>query len=380
MSTKENLSEFYRRSAFYRYHPGFDIGEREYKIRLANLFSESRETLDTDVTGSVKILQRALESPDNNIITWRLRGRLYNWFEKHPDKAATALHVLWDDNLDLGNRFDAFAQNLREVGLGQAGAQLVIGSTLMMALSPFHYPPIRMEAFKAAMELAGRETLYTLKSAAERYLLGLMFLDSIIEESNQFKIDLRDRLDAQGIIWCIADGWPGAPIPPDWVDDPLKRAMAEELDHALEMTELGNEPGGKELPATEKKALVLARRGQGKFREDVLSFWGNCAVTECRELTLLRASHIKPWKDSTNYERLDHHNGLLLAPNVDAAFDRGLVSFRDDGQIIISTSLRPEDMRALGIRRNSRLRRVRRRHLPYLQYHRTYVFKKKKAV
>jgi hypothetical protein len=70
-----------------------------------------------------------------------------------------------------------------------------------MALSPFDFPPVRMEAFKAAMDFAGRDTLYTLKSAVERYLLAQSFMDALIEESRGFGIDLRDRLDAQGVIW-----------------------------------------------------------------------------------------------------------------------------------------------------------------------------------
>ena len=204
-------------------------------------------------------------------------------------------------------------------------------------------------------------------------------MDAIIEESKGFGTDLRDRLDAQGVIWCVADGWPSAPIPPGWVDDPLKRAIADESEYSSELQELANEPEGTEIPTTERKALIQARRGQGKFREGVLSFWGNCAVTECCELTLLRASHIKPWKHSTNYERLDRHNGFLLAPNLDAAFDKGLVTFSDDGHIIISPLLKPVDRKALGIRTNLRLRRVSPNHLPYLQYHRTYVFRKEKS-
>jgi hypothetical protein len=236
-----------------------------------------------------------------------------------------------------------------------------------------------MEAFKFAMELAGRNSLYSAKGATERYLLALSFMDSIIEEATKYEIELRDRLDAQGVIWCIADGWPGAPIPPDWVDNPAARKRDFERELTQEEIE---EVYDKEIASptvTEKQALVLARRGQGKFRENVLAIWGNCAVTECCELAMLRASHIKPWKDSSNHERLDGHNGLLLAPNVDAAFDKGFVSFKDDGGIIISPLLKTQDGKALGIHNDLRLRRVKRDHLPYLAYHRKYVFKKKNS-
>lgn len=56
------------------------------------------------------------------------------------------------------------------------------------------------------------------------------------------------------------------------------------------------------LTETEKRILISARRGQGKFRKDLLSYWGACALSGCTEQTLLKASHIKPWSKSTNRE------------------------------------------------------------------------------
>ena len=80
---------------------------------------------------------------------------------------------------------------------------------------------------------------------------------------------------------------------------------------------------------TEKDAIVKTRIGQDKFREDLVNRWQCCAVTSCRAISVLRASHIKPWHLCTNDERLDVDNGLLLTPNLDALFDTGLVSFDD---------------------------------------------------
>ncbi|QDV39293.1 HNH endonuclease [Tautonia plasticadhaerens] len=67
---------------------------------------------------------------------------------------------------------------------------------------------------------------------------------------------------------------------------------------------------------TERRALVLSRVGQGQFRDSLMSVWGGrCAVTGLDLPVLLRASHIKPWRDSDNRERLDAYNGLLLSPS-----------------------------------------------------------------
>ncbi len=75
------------------------------------------------------------------------------------------------------------------------------------------------------------------------------------------------------------------------------------------------------IDSTEKSSLIQSRIGQGKFREGLLKLWGACSVTQSNNYPLLVASHIKPWSKSTNQERLDPYNGLLLLPNLDKAFD-----------------------------------------------------------
>ncbi|WP_454741361.1 HNH endonuclease [Cupriavidus necator] len=92
--------------------------------------------------------------------------------------------------------------------------------------------------------------------------------------------------------------------------------------------------------ATTVLSTVNARRGQGKFREDLMAMWGGaCAVTgiACREV--LKASHVKPWAKSSSKERLDAHNGLLLVANLDALFDAGLITFDSNGKMQISSLL-----------------------------------------
>ena len=67
-----------------------------------------------------------------------------------------------------------------------------------------------------------------------------------------------------------------------------------------------------------------------------MRLWGGrCAVTGLDLPLLLRASHIKPWRDSDNRERLDPYNGLLLSPSYDAAFDWGSSpSLRTAGMVL----------------------------------------------
>lgn len=99
----------------------------------------------------------------------------------------------------------------------------------------------------------------------------------------------------------------------------LPRTLPNELLHAFE------KKAAKVPRSTEAERLVVQRVGQDLFREGLLDYWeGQCAVTSLAVPDLLRASHIKPWADcSTDTERLDVFNGLLLAAHLDAAFDRG---------------------------------------------------------
>jgi len=98
----------------------------------------------------------------------------------------------------------------------------------------------------------------------------------------------------------------------------------------------------QDLPrTTEAERLVVERVGQDIFRDRLMTYWnGRCPLTGITEPGLLRASHIKPWsKCETDAERLDVHNGLLLSALWDAAFDRGLLTFEDDGTPRFAASL-----------------------------------------
>lgn len=89
----------------------------------------------------------------------------------------------------------------------------------------------------------------------------------------------------------------------------------------------------KKMKVTTKEAIIQARIGQGKFRNELLEYWKQCSVTGCKTQPLLVASHIKPWSDSDDSEKLDKFNGLLLLSNIDKAFDSGLITFENNGKL-----------------------------------------------
>ena len=102
---------------------------------------------------------------------------------------------------------------------------------------------------------------------------------------------------------------------------------------------------------SEKASLINARLGQGKFRQFLDVLWGDsCAVTGCNIREILRASHIKPWREcANNSERLDPDNGLLLSANLDALFDKGFIGFDDSGLMLISPKISSIDRNRLGL-------------------------------
>lgn len=125
---------------------------------------------------------------------------------------------------------------------------------------------------------------------------------------------------------------------------------------------------------TEKKQLVLARLGQGLFRDALINKWrGQCAVGKCSFRSILRASHIKPWRASDDAERLDAHNGLLLDPTLDSLFDGGWITFEETGKLLVSPLLAFADVGV--VLKNARLRMVGPQTEKYLRYHRKFVFR-----
>jgi putative restriction endonuclease len=129
--------------------------------------------------------------------------------------------------------------------------------------------------------------------------------------------------------------------------------------------------------STIKEELINARIGQGIFRMEVLKLWGNrCAVSDSETLDAIRASHIKPWRSSTDKERLDPKNGLPLIASLDALFDAGLISFDESGKLIVSSILRAKERDIFGINNASLKRMPVQETLEYLTYHRNHIFHK----
>lgn len=108
--------------------------------------------------------------------------------------------------------------------------------------------------------------------------------------------------------------------------------------------------------------------------QDIHQDWHGCSISGYTHFDLLVASHIKPWKDADNSERMNVYNGLLLLPNFDKLFDRGYISFEDNGHIIYSKYIDDNDRRLLRMDNNLRLTKIEDNHKTFLDYHRNNCF------
>jgi hypothetical protein len=293
----------------------------------------------------------AIELPDNNLVPWRARfgpqsrpQRVLYECRTHPDKLPDIERVF----------FDFYTKDQDETSFGDLTA--VFGRTYPLLAYFFflkdrsRYLPIAPTSFDRAFEYLGADFKTSQRCSWDNYstFLRLMGeLKAMLADSIGGEVTL---LDAHSFAWILVS----------------QMEKADRLAYANEYARLSG---------TERHAIMMARVGQGRFRQSLLEYWAACAVTGCREPALLRASHIKPWADSAPRERLDPFNGLLLSPDVDSCFDSGLVTFDYQGQIVISPRLHAADADTIGITPDMRLRRLAEEHKKYLAFHREHVFK-----
>jgi putative restriction endonuclease len=134
------------------------------------------------------------------------------------------------------------------------------------------------------------------------------------------------------------------------------------------------------ITETEKETVVMARRGQGLFKQRVMNFERACRITGVTKDEHLRASHCKPWRDSSNEERLDGENGLLLTPTMDHLFDQGFIGFEGNGELIISPVAHVESLVRMGLSPSDRrnVGNFSSGQRSYLEYHRDEVLLRSK--
>lgn len=146
---------------------------------------------------------------------------------------------------------------------------------------------------------------------------------------------------------------------------------------SLHETEIEAIEEDSNISTNERETIIKSRIGQGKYREKLLEECPFCPITMVNDERLLIASHIKPWVVSNNFEKTDPKNGFMLTPTYDKLFDRGFISFENDGTMLVSPWISPMNQKRLDIFDGKKIKMLPiKGREEYLFYHREFVFKK----
>ena len=188
---------------------------------------------------------------------------------------------------------------------------------------------------------------------------------------------LLDREPFSNVNWSTQGGGIEIPTPISTALEQLWREFTQETIEQHELRQIQSDPT---LTDTEREGLSKSRKGQGKFRKRVCEIEPRCRVTGITNNSshYRIASHIKPWSCSNNQERLDGNNGLLLAPHIDRLFDKGLISFENDGTLLISRRADTESLRLMGVPVDESFNAgdFSQQQQHYLKYHRDRIFQR----
>lgn len=284
-----------------------------------------------------------------NLVDWRIidvARRKINDEVNHIEIAKIITSIMCSDNPE-----QAYNDAISFFGL-----QFSLIAYLFFVRDSQFYVPISPANFDRSFELIGKEYIDCPKLSRNGnwkvYCAFIQCIKDIKQQlSNRYPDENVTLLDAHSVLWIMGE-----------------KEFINFYNHYKD-----------EIPSTvrakETEICAKARIGQGEYRKNMLEFWDyKCAVTGCSLTDILIASHAKPWKDCNSYECRDFYNGLILIPNLDQLFDKGLISFDEAGKILISSQLDLGTLETLGINSSMRLRKICTELLIYMKYHRDCVF------
>ncbi len=179
---------------------GFDEDERVYKLDVAARLTATREAVFDERSGWIDELKSSFGG-DNNLTDWRLNNHFMQWVEAHPSQALKALRALWADGESIEKRFTRFM----DIATTQAvrGGPLALISFLNMAVDPHQFPNYRWSPFNKGVQLTAEVRFDNEADPVRLYQHALDFLDKILDEAEARGLPLRDRLDAQSVLWKV---------------------------------------------------------------------------------------------------------------------------------------------------------------------------------
>ncbi len=257
--------------------------------------------------------------------------------------------------------YTVFAEQQQADAIGAAAADCLDARALGSALRNVGFVPEPASTRQAKRMCCDGITVYVVSGKRT-----LVVIHPALERIYAAIAQIPDVIAARRLLFFHHPGLDGFPVRAETENTtrfgiPLGFASEQGLQDAIQLIRQtvrtpdldGNPPDWdsalNDAPTT-ALALQHARRGQGRFRADLLDIWqGACPVTGVTHPDLLRASHIKAWRDSSDHERLDMFNGLLLSVHIDALFDRLLISFDTTGGLKLSKTLLPHERQVFGL-------------------------------
>lgn len=360
---KEKLfSEFYPlKSGKY----GIDSKCKIYNLNKGKEFSRTKEGLIFEIYKNNK---KQIKNDQDNLLHFS-REEFYNWLNS--EKSFINLYDAWVNNdyiVDLKPACYKIDSDMSYTldNLGVATSKQVKDKIANDIKSGANY------SFNAKISKPVNQ--YTKDGIFERRHHSIHAAERYLQEINN------DKRQYNTSITACKNGKTKSAHGYIWKEDTTtieKTKFGEKIDvkhlNNYLIEDIENILGSEIVIDTEKENLIKCRIGQGKFRDQLIEYWNGCSVTGFKNIDLLVASHIKPWRNSSDKERLDVYNGLLLTPNLDKLFDKGYISFSDNGKILISDEL--SEYNLFGISTDIKIT-IDEKHQNYLLFHRKNIYKK----
>lgn len=360
------------------FHAGFILMEEGYKNAAAQKQKQylhislwDDKAVETGIV--VKEIQALIYDNElANLIDWRDKDNFKAFLEDESKKIllGDCFRAVFRGDSDMASF--QHAQNC-------IGNKFPIISYLFFIKDPGRYLPVRPDTFSDRFKSVGING-WKKGCSWDNYKDFITAIEEVqIFLMEYYHDDSISLLDAHSFIWMA------------WMDKLSEDEFLVEVEKhckvalGIKQRKLDTPEGCKEeaeriesellsLKGEEREAVVRLRVNQGIFRNLLLEKYNHCCLCQVGNRGLLTASHIKPWSVSTSSEKLDWNNGFLMCPNHDRLFDKGFISFKDDGSIMISNKLSEIDRIFTNVRADMSIE-LKEGNKSYLQYHRENVYK-----
>jgi hypothetical protein len=203
--------------------PEWEVVERASKLRVADGLRHARAAVLRHAGNWRTQLRSAVGTP-NQLTNWNLQAQFLAWADGHPEDALSALNALWNSAAPVDERVNTFACAAPDDVVH--GNPLPLASFLLMGEDPTIYAVSRPQPYDAAYQLTHFAPRHAGRTPGDKYLQRLEFLDTFMSLADASGCLVRDRLDAQGLVWSITRWDPKASPIGEWPKPDRARLVA----------------------------------------------------------------------------------------------------------------------------------------------------------